>query len=44
MMACASVFNLVAVHVYDTEHNSALVFEIAAALWYSILGWWIRRT
>ena len=44
MMACASIFNLVAVHVYDTEHNSALVFEIAAALWYSILGLWIRRT
>lgn len=44
MMGCAFLFNLVAVYSYGTEHNSALVFEIVAALWYSILGWWIKRT
>ena len=44
MMGCAFVFNLVAVYSYGTEHNSALVFEIVVALWYSILGWWIKRT
>jgi len=44
MMGCAFVFNLVAVYSYGTEHNSALVFEIVVALWYSILGFWIKRT
>ena len=44
MMGCAFVFNLVAVYSYGTEHNSALVFEIVVTLWYSILGWWIKRT
>jgi len=43
-MGCAFVFNLVAVYSYGTEHNSALVFEIVVALWYSILGFWIKRT
>ena len=44
MMGCAFLFNLVAVYSYGTEHNSALVFEIVVTLWYSILGWWIKRT
>ena len=44
MMSCAFIFNLVAVYSYGTEHNSASVFEIIIAIWYSILGLWIKRT
>lgn len=43
VMACAFLFNLVAVFLYETNQNSAMIFEVVVAFWFLGLGLWIKK-
>ena len=43
VMACAFLFNLVAVFLYETNQNSAFVFEVVVAFWFLSLGLWLKK-
>jgi hypothetical protein len=43
VMACAFLFNLVAVFLYETNQNSAMIFEVVVAFWFLSLGLWLKK-